>query len=69
MKAEVCYHCDNCGEDDVCARYGKPIAKVNACGVFGRRHFQKAFNRKGMKHKIEYRDANPSPLKLGREGK
>lgn len=66
MKVEVCSHCDNCGEGGVCARYKKPIAKVGPCGVYAGRKFNKPFNGKGVKQKIEYREAHESPLHLGK---
>lgn len=69
MRAEVCSHCDNYGEDGICSRYGKSIGKIGCCGIYGRKKFNKPFNRKGVVHVIEYREGHPNPLHLGKEGK
>lgn len=69
MKIEVCSHCDNCGEGDICARYKRHISKVRACGLYGAKFFNKPFNGKGVKQKIEHRAAHVSPLHLGKEVK
>jgi hypothetical protein len=50
----------------MCARYKKPIKKVGCCGVFARDRFNKPFNGKGVKNKIDYRKGHESPLHTGK---
>ena len=69
MKIEVCQHCDNCGDGDICSRYTRHVSKVRACGVWGRKSFNKPFSGKGMAHVIEYRKGHIDPLHIQKERK
>lgn len=70
MKAKVCERCDNYdAETEVCARYNRPIGRINACSIAAAKSFHKPFTRRGVDKVIEYRQGNTSPLRLGKEAK
>lgn len=69
MKIEVCSHCDNCGEGDICSRYKRHVSKVKCCGLYGLKFFNKPFNGRGVKHQIGHRAEHVNPLHLKKERK
>jgi hypothetical protein len=51
MNRATCEHCEQHADDGECLRYGKPAAKVHACGLANRDFNRRPFSRNGAERR------------------